>query len=256
MMQKKLIVAAWLLLMRDYKVRFRRTLFGVLWFLFPLITLMAAILFLGKENGLYSDVSQKTYLVRIACGILFWQLMTDAWLEPMRLARRSSSLLRAVPFDSRILLFAGTLSSLIAFLIKLPVLIFASNWGQFPIFNLIESLALAITILVPAGMAMACFTLPVSLALLDARYAMPLIQYSLLLITPIFYDAPKVGIITWFNNANPFSYIIPPLQNLVLSGELNFYGLLKLSFLVLIFLIIGLYYYQSKIRLSLAYIGR
>jgi len=253
---QKLITPAWLVLMRDYKIRFRRTLFGVLWFLIPLITLVVAILFLGKENGLYSETSLKTYLAKLVCGLAFWQLMADAWLEPIRLARRSSSILRAIPFDSRILLFAGAFSSLIAFLIKIPLLIFVLKWGQFPILNLICSLPFASIILVLVGMVMSCFTLPISLALLDARHAMPLIQYAFLLASPIIYEQPKVGILAWLNNVNPFSYIIPPFQNFVISGELNFFEVLKLFALILLFLIIGLYYYQSKIRLCMAYIGR
>lgn len=252
---KLFISAAWSLVMRDYRVRFRRTLLGMVWFLVPLFTLVAMALWVGKDLGLYAEGQSRNYLVQLLAGLIFWQLLADTWLEPMRLARRANMILRSVAFDTRILLGAGALSALAAFALKLPVLIAALLWFQIPFTLSSAWLPLAICSLIAAGMTLACFTLPLSLALLDVRYAMPFVQYALLLATPIFYLTPNAGPVVWINQINPFSYLIPPLRDALIGSSLDAGTILLPLMLILSLLGLGLRYFQAKIRLAIAYIG-
>jgi ABC-2 type transport system permease protein len=240
--------------MRDYRVRFRRTLLGIVWFLVPLFTLVSMALLVGKDLGLYPEGQSSSYLVQLLVGLILWQLLADTWLEPMRLARRANMLLRSVVFDTRILLAAGALSALIAFALKLPVLIAALVWFNVPLTLSSAWLPVAVSCLVAAGMTMACFTLPLSLALLDVRYAMPFVQYALLLATPIFYTATSAGPVAWINKSNPFSYLIPPFRD-ALTGASPDAGTVVVFVLTLSLLGLGFRYFQAKIRLAIAYIS-
>lgn len=241
--------------MRDYRVRFRRTLLGVVWFVVPLFTLVAMALLVSKDLGLYPEGQSANYLVKLLAGLMLWQLLADTWLEPMRLARRANMLLRSVVFDTRVLLAAGALSALVAFTLKLPVLLTALLWFDVPLMPLTAWLPFAVGGLVAAGAAMACFTLPLSLALLDVRYAMPLVQYALLLATPIFYTAPSAGPVAWINRYNPFSYLIPPFRDALTGGSPDTAVILASAVLTLCFLGLGLLYFKAKVRLAIAYIG-
>jgi ABC-type polysaccharide/polyol phosphate export permease len=241
--------------MRDYRVRFRRTLLGIVWFLMPLFTLVGMALLVGKDLGLYPEGQSSSYLVQLLAGLILWQLLADTWLEPMRLARRANMLLRSVVFDTRILLAAGALSALVAFALKLPVLIAALVWFNVPLTLSSAWLPVAVCGLVAAGMAMACFTLPLSLALLDVRYAMPFVQYALLLATPIFYAAPSTGPVAWLNQSNPFSHLILPLRDALTGASPDAGALVAPLVLTLCLLALGLRYFQAKIRLAIAYIG-
>lgn len=249
------LLTSWSLVMRDYRVRFRRTLLGIMWFLVPLFTLVAMALLVGKDLGLYPEGQARNYLVQLIAGLILWQLLADTWLEPMRLARRANMILRSVAFDTRILLGAGALSALVAFAIKLPLLIAALVWFQIPLTLSSAWFPVAICSLVATGMAMACFTLPLSLALLDVRYALPFAQYALLLATPIFYTAPDTGPVAWINQANPFSYLVPPFRDALTGSSPTVVGILLSLVLVLGFLLLGLRYFQAKIHLAIAYIG-
>jgi ABC-2 type transport system permease protein len=251
-----LILGAWSFVLRDYRIRFRRTLLGVFWFLVPLFTLVAMGIFLGKDIGLYGASESRLYLLRLVVGLIFWQLFADAWLEPIRLARRNSGILRSANFDQRALLVAGALSALVAFAIKTPVLIAVLIWIHPVLDHSALVLPLGIALLLGAGTALACFTLPISLALLDIRYAMPFVQYALLLATPIFYVSPDKGFLFWINRYNPFSYLVPPVRDL-LFGYLPTLAIALISSLsVALFLATGLQYFRSKINLAIAYIGR
>ncbi|HCY14484.1 MAG TPA: hypothetical protein DHV21_00675 [Curvibacter sp.] len=252
---KPLLLAASSLVMRDYRVRFRRTLLGIVWFLVPLFTLVGMALLVGKDLGLYTEGQSSSYLVQLLAGLILWQLLADTWLEPMRLARRANMLLRSVVFDTRILLAAGALSALVAFALKLPVLLAALLWFNVPLTLSSAWLPFVVCGLVAAGMAMACFTLPLSLALLDVRYAMPFVQYALLLATPIFYTAPSVGPVAWLNQGNPFSHLILPLRDTLTGVSPDAGALMAPLVLTLCLLALGLRYFQAKIRLAIAYIG-
>lgn len=252
---KPFLLTAWSLVMRDFRVRFRRTLFGMVWFLVPLFTLVAMALLVGKDLGLYAEGQSRNYLVQLLAGLILWQLLTDTWLEPMRIARRSNMILRTVAFDTRILLGAGVLSALVTFTLKLPVLIAALIWFKIPFTYSIALLPISISILIAAGLAMACFTLPISLALLDVRYAMPFVQFILLLATPIFYMSPDTGPVAWINKINPLSYLIPTFRDMLTGTLPNASKIFIPLFLVLCLLGLGLRYFQAKIRLAIAYIG-
>lgn len=253
---RSFLLGSWSLVMRDYRVRFRRTLLGVIWFLVPLFTLVSLALFVGQDLGLYREGQSKNYLLKLLAGLLLWQVFADTWLEPMRLARRANMLLRAVVFDARILLGAGALSALVGLVLKLPVLIAALVWSQSPIAASFAWFPLAVCILVAAGVLMACFTLPLSLALLDVRYAMPFVQYALLLATPIFYTPPDSGALLWINQHNPLSYLIIPFRDMFAGTMPDAGHVLCLIVLVGSLLGSGLYYFQAKVRLAVAYIGR
>ena len=241
--------------MRDYRIRFRRTLFGIMWFLAPFFTLVAMALLMGNDMGLYPEGQESKYLIQLITGLILWQLMVDAWLEPIRLARRANMILRSVSFDPRVLLGAGALSALTAFVIKTPFLIIALVLFKIPFTLSFIWFPVAICSLVTTGMALACFTLPLSLALLDVRHALPFIQYALLLATPIFYMTPKLGLVMWINQINPFSYLVPPFRDVLIGTPPALVDILLPFMLVLTLLWLGLRYFQAKISLAVAYIG-
>jgi ABC-type polysaccharide/polyol phosphate export permease len=252
---RSFLLAAWSLVMRDYRVRFRRTILGIAWFFVPLFSLVGMALLLGTNLGLYSQGQSSGYFVQLLAGLILWQLMADTWLEPMRLARRANMLLRSVVFDTRILLAAGALSAMLAFALKLPVLIAVLVWFNVQLLESIIWLPIAMCVLVACGMAMACFTLPLSLALLDVRYAMPFVQYALLLATPIFYTSPAAGPVAWLNQSNPLSHLVIPLRDLLIGVSTEAGAIAVPLILTACLLITGLFYYRAKIRLAIAYIG-
>ena len=97
---------------------------------------------------------------------------------------------------------------------------------------------------------------PLSLGLLDIRYSAPIIQYALLLATPIFYVQFEAGFISLLNASNPFTYVIPLYRDIILGVDFNFYDFIVITLPIILFLLISLKYYKSKIGLAVAYIGR
>lgn len=187
---------------------------------------------------------------------MFWQLMADSWLEPMRFARRIKLILISYQFDKNIILLAGILSAIFNFTIKIPILLIALIY-----FDSIVSINLLIIpflmlLTISFGTSLSCFITPLSLGLLDIRYSAPLIQYALLFATPIFYTQFESGIVALVNIGNPFTYVIPLYRDMILGISINIELFYISSTLILSLLAIGLKYYSSKIGLAIAYIGK
>jgi ABC-type polysaccharide/polyol phosphate export permease len=252
---RSLLQGAWALVRYDYRVRFGNTIFGMLWLLVPLFALVAAAMVVGRDAGLYDSGDSRTYLVRLVAGLVFWQLFADCWLEPKRLGRRTMGVLRSVPFDHRMLLGAGALSALVAFAIKLPVLLAALVWYQAPVTTEWLLLPLGIAALLVAGMALGSLTLPVSLVLLDIRYAIPFVQYVFLLATPIFYEAPRGNLLGVVNGANPLTYLVPPVRDLM-TGSGAALTVVAAAVVSCLLLALTVRYFVPRMGLAVAYIGR
>jgi len=220
-----------------------------------MFVLVGLALFVGGEADSSSAEEQNKHITKLITGIIIWQLFADAWLEPMRFGRRTKTVLRVVTLDENSLLLAGAISAMINFLIKLPVIIIALLW-----FNITPGLSVLIPIgimsILFAGASLSCFTLPISLLLLDVRYSIPIIQFALLLATPVLYDIPTNNIIANINHYNPITYLILPIRNAFLNASTEESSIIFSSLAAIIFLVIGMYYYRAKIRLSIAYIGR
>lgn len=251
-----LITTAYNIVIRDYRIRFRRTYLSILWFLLPMFMLAGLALFIGGELGLYSIEGRNKYIVQLLTGLILWQLFADAWLEPMRYGRRTKTVLRAVALDENALLLAGAISAMIGFIIKVPVVLVAFVWFDVTPPNYNVFIPIGMISILSVGTALSCFTLPISLILLDVRYSMPVIQFVLLLATPIFYDIPASGLIASINHYNPFTYLILPIRDIFLNVTIDTSLVLLSTIIAIIFLVIGMYYYQAKMRLSIAYIGR
>lgn len=251
-----LLRASWALVVRDYRVRFRRAIFGIIWFLLPFFSLTGIVLFLGKDLGLYSSRDAPTFFIDLLAGLILWQLFSDCWSEPLRFARRANRLMINVPFDKMALIFAGAINSLVAFALKFPILIIALYWYELDSFFELILLPVAALSLVCVGMGLACFSVPLSLGLLDVRYILPFIQGALLLATPIVYTAPSSGVVHAINSYNPFTYIVIPIRDLISADHIDL-GELGAIFLIGSGLfILARSYYRNKIALAIAYIGR
>lgn len=248
------------LVVRDWRVRFRRTLLGMAWLCVPLLGLAALALSAGAATGLYEPGQAPHYLSRLMAGLVLWQLFADAWLEPMRLSRRAGPLLRAFSFDARALLLAGALSALAALAVRAPLVVAAWWWFGIAPGPGAWAVAPGLLLLVAAGATLACFTLPAGLVLHDLRYGMPYAQWALLAACPIFYERPAQGVLAKVVDLNPLSALVPPVRDLLLGTQAGPSAATPLALaiaaaVVLPLLVLGLAYYGTRIRLAAAYVG-
>lgn len=199
----------------DFKIRFRQTLLGLGWFVLPIIlTFGISFASTGGSGNRYTSTGGDIFM-RTLVGVTLWQLFTTTCTEPLRLVRRNRGMLLSFSSSGNIFLLAGAMSSILSFLfqsIPLFVIVFTSGREAAPV---IYGLLLGAPAIVLAGAALACLMLPASLGMLDVRYGVPYLNWSLLFATPIFYEVHNSGIVGFVNRWNPMWHIVRPTIDLI-----------------------------------------
>lgn len=254
---RKTTKQGWCILWRDYRVRFRRAIFGFVWLLVPLVALAGIILSVGGEIGLYAKSQQAAFTVKLIAGLIYWQYFVEVLFEPLRMARRSRTFLKEIPFEPIALVIGGFLSAFIGLLIRglfgLIIIILTGKTLEPDIF--LTGFGMAGT--TAFGVGIACLLMPASLVIMDIRYVQPFIQYAGIFATPILYSAKTTGVLGIINAWNPLTYLVPAVRDLSLGlgadkPMLFFIAVVSSAVLATC----GVWYINKKLRRIAAFIGR
>ena len=178
------------LVIRDLKVKYQRSLLGLIWTLLnPLLTV--AIL-----------VTVFTYVVRIQVprywaflisGFFVWNFIQRTLYHATTILRDHASLSRSVYYPSEILILGASLSKLVEFLLEILIVLIAlvafhhravpASLALFPVIIAVQ-LILAIGLMFP----LAVF----SVLYYDLQHALPIVITSLFYISPVFYPVAMI----------------------------------------------------------------
>lgn len=205
------------LVVRDIKVKYQRSLLGLLWtFLNPLLTL--AIL-----------VTVFTYVIRIQIlhywaflisGYFAWNFTQRTLYHSTTILREHASLNRSVYFPQEILILSTSLSKLAEFLIEIFIVLLALvlfHHHAVPASLLLFPLIVAIQVVMAIGI---MFPLAVfSVLYYDLQHALPVVITSLFYITPVFYPVSMIPAA-----ARPYYYLNPFVGVLELFHKVLYEG--------------------------------
>jgi len=196
---------------RDLLVRYKQTLFGIIWaFIRPLITTLIFVLIFKNVANLPSEGIQ--YPLFVYAGIVPWTFFSSGLSDMSSSLISSSNLISKIYFPRVIIPFSTLIVTSVDTLISICLLfMIMMYYGYYPSFYLIFiPFLLFLTFLLTLGLGLIISSLNVKYR--DFRYAIPfMIQLSLYLspvgfsslIVPvkyqyIFYLNPLVGIIDGF----------------------------------------------------------
>jgi ABC-2 type transport system permease protein len=205
-----------LLVIRDITVRYKRSLFGVVWTLLHPI-LMMAVLTIAFSQIMRIEV--ENYAVLVLSGLLVWNFISEASTTAMSNMVSSGNLLSRIYLPKAIYPVASLLSSLINMALAfLPLLILM----------LVTRTPLRVGILLlPLPILLTCmFTLGISLTLSSiAVYFADLVPlYSVLLriwfyLTPIVYPLSLFpASLRWLQMLNPLTHFVEFMRAVLLQG--------------------------------------
>lgn len=215
-----------MLVIRDLKTRYRGSILGVAWsFLHPLGLMIAMTFAFGVINRAPSNLEH--YSVFILSGLLAWNFFSAAVTGATGSVVANASLVKKVYFPRVILPVSVVISSLINFLLALPVWIvmaLISGHTVYPTLLLVP-FAIAIQVIFSIGVSLILSTLNVFYR--DTQFILELALLALFFLTPIWYDIgnapPEVGL--WVRRLNPMASLVNIYQDLMYSGtptELGF----------------------------------
>jgi lipopolysaccharide transport system permease protein len=237
------------LVVRNLKVRYKNSLLGVAWsWLSPLLMMIVYTLFFTVFWG---NKEIDHYPVFLLCGMLPWNFFTESVMQATDSIVGNAHLVKKVYFPREVLPVSVVLSSLVNFLIALPVFFVLAivSGARLTWCVLLLPITLLVQITFILGLALLLATLNVLYR--DTQHLLGVLMQAWFFLTPVFYpintvpqQASVLGINfnaqLWLRRLNPMASIIASYRDLLYWGAptgLDF--LLRTAVEVMVVLVVG-----------------
>jgi lipopolysaccharide transport system permease protein len=235
---------------RDILVRYKQTIFGVLWaILRPLLTMIVFSVIFGKFAKLPSN--GVPYPILVYTAMLPWQFFSQSLQECSNSLITSQSMVSKIYFPKIIMPISAVIVALVDFLISFAIMIglmvyyhFQPQWTVIwlPLFML-----LAFFSATGPGLYMAALNVKYR----DFRYIVPFITQFGLYISPVGFSSNVVPA-KWrlIYSLNPMVGVIDGFRWCILGGGNVFYmpGLFFSLAVTIFFVIFGIHYFRKTER--------
>lgn len=215
------------LVMRDVKVRYKNSILGIAWsWLNPLLMMVVYTIFF---TILMRNSDFPHYPVFLLCGLLPWNFFSESVMAATASVVGNAHLIKKVYFPREILPISVVLSSLVNFVIALPVLfvlILVSGVSLTP-WALLLPVTILIQVIFTVGLTLILSTLNVFYR--DTQLILNVIMLAWFFLTPVFYpietvpqSATLLGVTfnarLWLYRLNPMASIIASYRDLLYWG--------------------------------------
>lgn len=235
-----------MLIVRDLKTRYRNSALGVMWsFLQPLGMMVVMTFAFSVINR--GPANMQHYNVFILSGLLAWNFFSASVVGGSGSINANSALVKKVFFPRIVLPVSVVLSSLINFLLALPVWLIVTVASGHPLYAslLFLPIVIAIQVVFTIGVSLLLSTLNVFYR--DTQFIIELGMMALFFLTPIWYDigqvSPQIGL--WVRRLNPMASLVNIYQDLMYWGRItDFDFVLRTALTAIAFLVIGYLVFQ------------
>jgi homopolymeric O-antigen transport system permease protein len=236
------------LALRDLKVRYKQTLFGVAWaVLRPLLSMGVFSVIFGHFAKLPSD--RLPYPVFVLTGLAIWGFISTAVDAAAHSLAGQRELVEKVWFPRVIAPLAALLAPLVDLLIALVLVAIAmAAWGVAPTLALLTLPAwIGLAFLVAAGVSLWLAALNVLYR--DVQYALSFILQLWLYASPVIYPSSLThGLAGWLFALNPAVVVVDGLRWSMISDRVPPTHDLISAATTLLILITGLLYFTAVER--------
>lgn len=237
------------LVVRDLKARYKNSVLGIAWsWLSPLLMMIVYTVFF---TILLPNKNIQHYPAFLLCGLLPWSFFVDSIIQATDSIVGNAHLIKKVYFPREVLPISTALSSLVNFLIALPIffLLALISGASLSWWALLLPITLLIQLAFVLGLAFFLATLNVFYR--DTRHLLGVAVQAWFFLTPVFYPiniVPQEKYILgitfnaqlWLRRLNPMASIIASYRDLLYRGAptgLDF--LLRTAITALIVLVVG-----------------
>ena len=234
------------LLWRDLRLRYRRSVLGVLWAqVAPLAT--AAVLTVIFTRVVPLGIED--YAVVLLAGLLPWTWFQSSLVGGTGSVVEGRDLLRQPGFPTWLLPITAVTGGLVQYLLALPVLLVAvvAFTGRVPATATLLPLLLAVQFLLLLGPVLALATLHVRYR--DTAQVVAVALIPLFYATPVFYDAGRAGQVPLLETLNPLVPLLAAYRDVLLEGQVPpAAGLLRVAVLGTLGAVAGAAVFSSRRR--------
>jgi lipopolysaccharide transport system permease protein len=214
-----------MLVVRELKVRYKRSLFGLLW------TMLNPLLLMIVYTVVFATIMktpQKNFSIFLLSGLLPWLFFSIAVLQGLTSILTNQELIRKVRLPQAVFPLSVVGSNLVNFALSfLPLLLLMAVMHQpYTAALLFIPVAMLILTLFTSGVTLLFSTFTVSFR--DVRHLAEVALQMLMYLSPVFYDVRMLGQhdAWWFRpfrmflRVNPLSYLLQLIRDPVYYGRM------------------------------------
>lgn len=235
---------------RDLLVRYKQTLFGVMWaVLRPFLTMLIFVVIFSRVAGLPSD--GVPYAILVLGGMLPWQFFAAALSEASGSLVSNANLITKVYFPRIILPASSVIVALVDFMITLGLMVAAMAWYRFMPPARIMLLPVFIVLALAAAMGPGLIATALNVKYRDFRFVIPFIVQFGLYVSPVGFRSDvieaKLGPLARLLYAlNPMVGVIDGFRWCIGAQHSLHIGSLAVSIAVSVALLaVGVWYFRS-----------
>jgi lipopolysaccharide transport system permease protein len=226
------------LVIRELKLRYRRSALGLAWaFALPagqvLVLIFIFTVVLPTRIGHYSAF--------VSIGVLVWTWFQAAMIMSATAITGNRELVRRPGFPSDVLPLATVGTNLLLFLMSLPAMVIVVIWagGQVGVGVVAVPIVIAVQFMLTLGLAY--FVASLNVTLRDTQQVINLLLLLLFFLSPIFYDAASVpAAYRAVYDLNPFVAILEGYRATLLHGNIpNLLGLAEVAAVAIALTLVG-----------------
>ena len=234
---------------RDFKVRYKQTMIGIMWAIFqPFITMVVFSVFFGGLAKIPSD--GVPYPIFVFVGLLFWQFFSSSLSETSNSLIGNASIATKVYFPRLLLPISSILTRFIDFFIAAIILVgLMVYYGYVPGIEALWVMPILLIITFLAALGGGLILSSINIRYRDVRYALPFFIQLLLFVTPVIYPTSIAGKYSWILAMNPITGVIKAARGSLLGTEPVNWLLIGISFaLVTVLSIVGVVIFKKSER--------
>ncbi|WP_404783265.1 ABC transporter permease [Altericista sp. CCNU0014] len=236
---------------RDIIVRYKQTVFGVLWALLrPFITMVVFTIVFGRLAKL-DDISGVPYPILVCAAMLPWQFFANALQECSNSLIEDANLISKVYFPRLIIPMSSVIVSFIDFLISGAILLGLMAWYDYVPSWRILTLPLFIGVAFVAAIGGGLWLSALNVKYRDFRYVVPFIVQVGLYVSPVGFSSDIVPA-RWrlLYSINPMVGVIDGFRWAILGNASQVYwpGFLLSNGLAIFLLLWSIWYFRKTER--------
>lgn len=255
LMSKELFNArelAWRLFLRDFKVRYKQSLFGWFWvFILPFVA-VGTFFILNQSGAIKIENLPVPYPIYGLIGISIWQIFAGGLTNATGSLVSAGSFIVKINFSRETLVLAALGQSIVEFLIRVIMLLaIYVFFGMFPSpWILLLPFFIIPLFLLTLGLSFLSSLL--NAVLRDVQTLISVVTGFFLFLMPIMYTMPAKGLLFEINKFNPLFFLIAVPRDIVISGKSNYLSEFVISsfFAVIVFLFGWLVFNKSQSKIA------
>jgi len=212
----------WRLMVRDFSVRYRQSIFGYLWAILPQLATVSLFSFLARHRVFDMGETALPYVIHALWSISVWQLFSGCLVGCTNSLINAGSLVTKLNFAKEALVIASVGPAIVDFLIRLLPVTAVFVWlGFSPSWHAI-AIPLLLFPLILMAIGLGFFSAIINLVFRDVGNALNMILTFAVFLAPILYPPPTREPFSLVNHLNPFSPPLIATQRLLAGQEFIF----------------------------------